>query len=52
MLAAIGQSGGDVTRQTLTEAQMAALRASLSNAPVASLGPSVEGEEAVEASES
>jgi uncharacterized membrane protein len=51
MLAAIGDSGGEVIRQSLTAAQAAAIQASLSASPPASRGPSIEGEEAVEASE-
>ena len=51
MLAAIGDSGGDVIRQSLTAEQAAAVQASLSEAPAASPGPSIEGEVAVEASE-
>jgi uncharacterized membrane protein len=50
MLTAIG--AGDVIRQTLTADQTASIQASLSATPTASLGPSVEGEQAVEASES
>ena len=51
MLTALGDSGGDVIRQTLTADQAAALEASLSGTPPASRGPSKEGEEAIEASE-
>jgi uncharacterized membrane protein len=51
MLTAIGDSGGEVIRQTLTADQAAALQASLSATPAASLGPSEEGEQAIEASE-
>jgi hypothetical protein len=51
MLTAIGGDGGETVRQTLTADQTAALQASLSATPVASLGPSVEGEQAIEASE-
>jgi uncharacterized membrane protein len=51
MLAAIGDSGGELIRRTLTADQVAALQASLSATPAASRGPSQRGEEAVEASE-
>jgi uncharacterized membrane protein len=51
MLAAIGDGGGEVIRQTLTVEQAAALEASLADAPAGSLGPSRLGEQAVEASE-
>lgn len=51
MLTAIGDSGGEVIRQTVTADQAAALQASLSATPAASLGPSEEGEQAIEASE-
>ena len=51
MATAIGGDGGQMTRQTLTDDQVAALEASLSATPAASLGPSVEGEQAIEASE-
>ena len=40
MLIAIGDSGGEVIRQTLTADQAAALQAALSATPAASLGPS------------
>jgi uncharacterized membrane protein len=49
MVAALGDSGGDVLRQTLTADETAALQASLSSAPAASRGPSILGEEAIEA---
>jgi uncharacterized membrane protein len=52
MVAAIGDTGGDVVRQPLTAEQSRALQAALSDSPTASLGPSEAGEEAVEASES
>jgi len=52
MLAALGDSGGDVIRERLTAAQAAALAASLADAPQESPGPSRLGEQAVEASES
>jgi uncharacterized membrane protein len=51
MLTALGEHGGDVIRETLTDEQVAALEASLSGTPAASRGPSWKGEEAVEASE-
>jgi uncharacterized membrane protein len=51
MLAAVGDSDGEVTRQTLTADQVAALQASLSSTPAASRGPSGQGEQAIEASE-
>jgi uncharacterized membrane protein len=51
MLAAIGDSGGEVIRQSLTDDQVAAVQASLSATPTASPGPSQQGEVAVEASE-
>jgi uncharacterized membrane protein len=51
MLAAVADSGGEVSRHTFTADDAAAVQASLSAAPRASAGPSVEGEQAVEASE-
>jgi uncharacterized membrane protein len=51
MLTALGDRGGDVIRETLTDEQVAALDASLSGTPSASRGPSRKGEEAAEASE-
>jgi uncharacterized membrane protein len=51
MLSAIGGSGGEVVRQTLTADQAAALQASLSTTPAASSGPSEEGEQAIEPAE-
>ena len=51
MLAAVGDSGGELTRQTLTADQVAALQASLSSTPATSRGPSAQGEQAIEASE-
>ena len=51
MLAAIADRGGEVVRHTYTADQAAALEASLSDTPPASLGPSAQGEQAVEASE-
>jgi uncharacterized membrane protein len=46
MLAAVGDSDGEVVRQTLTRGQAAALQTSLVTAPAASRGPSRFGEEA------
>jgi uncharacterized membrane protein len=51
LVAAIGDTSGQVTRKALTPDEVAAVQASLSAAPAASPGPSVRGEEAVEASE-
>jgi uncharacterized membrane protein len=51
MLAALADSAGEVSRHTYTDEQAAAVEASLGGAPAASAGPSVEGEQAVEASE-
>jgi uncharacterized membrane protein len=51
LVAAIGDTGGQVTRKALTPDEVAALEASLSGSPAASPGPSVRGEEAVETSE-
>jgi len=51
MLAALGDSDGEVTRRTLTADQVAALQASLSSTPAASRGPSRQGEQAIEQSE-
>lgn len=51
MLAAIGDTDGEVTRQALTADQVAELQAALSATPPASRGPSAQGEQAVEASE-
>jgi uncharacterized membrane protein len=51
MLTAIGDSGGEVIRQTLTAEQSAALQMSLSATPAAARRPSRAGEQAVEASE-
>jgi uncharacterized membrane protein len=50
MLTAIGDTDGDVLRQSLTADQVAALETSLGSTPLASPGPSVEGEESVETS--
>jgi uncharacterized membrane protein len=51
MIAAIGKTTGHALRKTLTPEEAASLQASLSASPAASPGPSLEGEEAVEASE-
>ncbi|HWF74387.1 MAG TPA: DUF1269 domain-containing protein [Solirubrobacteraceae bacterium] len=51
MLSALGDSGGEVIRQSLTPEQAAALAASLEDAPAESSGPSTQGEQAVEATE-
>jgi uncharacterized membrane protein len=51
MIAAIGDSSGQLIRKALTPEEAAALQASLSASPAASPRPSLEGEEAVEASE-
>jgi uncharacterized membrane protein len=51
MVAAIGETSGQVIRKALTPEEAAAVQASLSASPAASSGPSLEGEEAVEASE-
>lgn len=51
MIAAIGQTSGQVIRKALTPDEAADVQASLSATPPASRGPSPEGEEAVEASE-
>jgi uncharacterized membrane protein len=51
MIAAIGEISGQVIRKALTPEEEAAVQASLSASPTASPGPSLEGEEAVEASE-
>lgn len=48
MLTAIGDADGEVVRQSLTADQVAALEASLGSTPLASPGPSVEGEESIE----
>jgi uncharacterized membrane protein len=50
MLTAIGDADGEVVRQSLTADQVAALEASLGSTPLASPGPSVEGEESIETS--
>ncbi len=51
LIAALGQTSGQVIRRTLTPEPAAAVEASLSASPAASSGPSPEGEEAAEASE-
>ena len=51
MLTALGDSGGDVIRETLKADEVAALEASLKGTPSASPGPSLKGEEAIEAAE-
>jgi uncharacterized membrane protein len=51
MLAAIGKTSGQVIRKALTPEESAAVQASLSASPPASPGPSLEGEQAIEASE-
>ena len=51
MVAAIGKTSGQVIRKALTPGESAAVQASLSASPSASPGPSLEGEEAIEASE-
>jgi uncharacterized membrane protein len=48
MIAAIGETGGQVVRKALSPEEVAAVEASLSASPAASPGPSPEGEEAVE----
>jgi uncharacterized membrane protein len=51
MIAAFGETSGQVIRKALTPEEAAAVQASLSSSPAASPGPSLEGEQAVEASE-
>jgi hypothetical protein len=51
MLAAIGDTSGQLIRRALTAEEAAAVQASLSASPAESPGPAPEGEEAVEASE-
>jgi uncharacterized membrane protein len=51
LLAATGEDNPEVTRQALTDDDVAALRASLTASPTASPGPSISGEEAVEESQ-
>lgn len=52
MIAAIGETNGRLIRRTLSPEEVAAVQASLSDSPAASLGPSPQGEEAVEEAES
>jgi uncharacterized membrane protein len=52
MVAALGAGSKEVTRSALSAEETAALKSSLSASPAASAGPSEEGEEAVEASDS
>jgi uncharacterized membrane protein len=51
MIAAIGETSGQVIRKALTPDEATAVQASLSASPAASPGPSPEGEEATEAPE-
>jgi uncharacterized membrane protein len=51
LLAAVDDSGDQVTRKSLGPDELAALQASLSSEPAASPGPSTRGEQAVEESE-
>ncbi|MBV8218786.1 MAG: DUF1269 domain-containing protein [Solirubrobacterales bacterium] len=51
MIAALGDTNARVIRKALTSEETAAVQASLSASPAASAGPSLEGEEAAEASE-
>jgi uncharacterized membrane protein len=51
MVAAMGEASRQVIRKTLTPEEVAAVEASVSASPPASRGPSLKGEEAVEASE-
>ncbi len=51
MIATIGATSAGVVRKALTPEEAAAVQASLSASPAASPGPSLEGEEATEASE-
>lgn len=51
MIAAIGEPSAQVTRKALTPEEAASVQASLNASPVASPGPSLKGEEAIEASE-
>jgi uncharacterized membrane protein len=48
MLAAFGQTSGQVIRKALSPEEAATVQAALSTSPAASAGPSSEGEEAVE----
>lgn len=51
MIAALGEPSAQVIRRALSQDEAAAVDAALSASPAASPGPSLEGEEAVEASE-
>lgn len=51
MIAAVGETSGQVIRRALSSDEAAAVQTSLSASPAASRGPSREGEEAIEASE-
>jgi uncharacterized membrane protein len=51
MIAAIGETTGQVIRRTVTPEEAAVVQASLGASPTASPGPSPKGEEAVEESE-
>jgi uncharacterized membrane protein len=51
MIGAIGETSARVIRKALTPEEATAVQASLSASPAASPGPSLEGEEAIEASE-
>ena len=51
MIAAIGETSGQLTRKALTQEEAAAVQASVSASPAASPGPSRKGEQAIEASE-
>lgn len=51
MIAALGQTGARVIRKAVTPEEAAAVQASLSASPAASTGPSLKGEEAVEATD-
>jgi uncharacterized membrane protein len=51
LVAAIGETGGQVIRKVLSPEEAAAVQASLSASPAASPGPSPQGEEAIEGSE-
>jgi uncharacterized membrane protein len=51
MIAAIGETRAHVMRKALTPEEAAAVQASLSASPAASPGPTLQGEQAIEASE-
>lgn len=51
MIAAIGETSAQVVRRALSPEEAGAVQASLSASPAASLGPSPEGEEAIEESD-